>query len=163
MSIKRVILLLVGVLLVGVPAAFAQDTITDDEVNAVAKKLYCPVCENIPLDTCGNAACDDWRYEIRLQLEQGMSEEAIVDDFIARFGERVVGTPKDPVLRAVSLITPWLLAVLMVGVVGWTFVQWGKQGKAAAEAAQVDNPAGAAPDDDDYRAWLERDLKGDAS
>ena len=25
--------------------------ITDDQVNAIAKKLYCPVCENITLDT----------------------------------------------------------------------------------------------------------------
>lgn len=39
--------------------ALAQDTasgVTADQVNAIAKKLFCPVCENIPLDTCGTAA-----------------------------------------------------------------------------------------------------------
>ena len=33
--------------------ALAQsDVPTDDEVNAVARQMYCPVCENIPLDVC---------------------------------------------------------------------------------------------------------------
>ena len=38
---------------------------TDDEVNAIAEQLYCPVCENVPLDVCGTQACADWRDEIR--------------------------------------------------------------------------------------------------
>jgi cytochrome c-type biogenesis protein CcmH len=92
---------------------YAQDggvrTITDDEVNAIARKLYCPVCENITLDTCGTAACADWRYEIRLQLEGGSTEEQIIEDFVRRFGDRVVGTPLDPTLRAISLFTPWII------------------------------------------------------
>jgi len=97
-------------LIAHVQVAGAQDapvtTVTDDQVNAIANKLYCPVCENITLDTCGTAACADWRYEIRLQLESGMTEEQIVEDFVRRFGDRVVGTPMDPLLRALSLGTP---------------------------------------------------------
>lgn len=99
-------------------AALAQDgrTVTDDEVNAIARKLYCPVCENITLDTCGTAACADWRYEIRLQLESGMTEQQIVEDFVRRFGDQVVGTPLDPTLRALSLLTPWIIiAIALVG------------------------------------------------
>lgn len=91
-------------------------TVTDDEVNAIAEKLYCPVCENITLDTCGTAACADWRYEIRLQLEAGMSEQEIIEDFVHRFGDRVVGTPLDPVLRGLSLFTPWIvIAAALIG------------------------------------------------
>lgn len=101
-------------------SATAPTTVTDDQVNAIAKKLFCPVCENITLDTCGTAACADWRYEIRLQLEAGMTEQQIVEDFVHRFGDRVVGTPLDPLLRAVSLVTPWLIiaaALIAVAVV----------------------------------------------
>ena len=29
-----------------------QPTPSDDEVNAIARQLYCPVCENTPLDVC---------------------------------------------------------------------------------------------------------------
>lgn len=115
--------LILLVLVVSAPAlARAQEGqgVTDDEVNAIAQKLYCPVCENITLDTCGTAACADWRYEIRLQLEQGMTEDEIVQDFVRRFGDRVVGTPLDPTLRALSLYTPWALvaaALIAAGVV----------------------------------------------
>lgn len=103
-------LMLIAVAALG-PAA-AQDTpvVTDNDVNEIAKSLYCPVCENIPLDSCPTAACEDWRYEIRLMLEAGSSPEEIRADFVRRFGDRVVGTPYDPVLRALSFLIP-ILAV----------------------------------------------------
>lgn len=112
---------LIIVLLITVGVINAQESIvTDDEVNAVAAKLYCPVCENIPLDTCGTAACQDWRNEIRLQLEAGATEKEIIDDFVQRFGDRVVGTPQDPVLRFLSIAPPWILSIL--GVIAALFI-----------------------------------------
>ena len=54
---------------------FAQDsTPTDDEVNAIAKDLFCPVCENTPLDVCPTDACKEWREEIRGMLADGKTE-----------------------------------------------------------------------------------------
>jgi len=67
--------------------------VTDDQVNAIAKQLYCPVCENIPLDVCPTKACADWREEIRLKLTEGWSEAQIKQYFVDRFGDRVLGTP----------------------------------------------------------------------
>lgn len=145
------------VLSVLVVPALAQDgnSVTDDEVNEVAKKLYCPVCENIPLEYCGTAACDDWRYEIRLQLEAGLSEQEIVEDFIARFGDRVVGVPQDPLLAAISMVVPILmigaslLAVLFLG------VRWVRN-RPEPTAVAAEPTADASP----YRDILERDLAG---
>ena len=66
------LLLLVGLvflMLMGVGSVYAQDdSPTDDEVNAVASQLYCPVCENIPLDVCPTQACEQWRATIREKL-----------------------------------------------------------------------------------------------
>lgn len=124
--------------------------VSDDEVNAIATKLYCPVCENIPLDTCGTAACADWREEIRTMLVSGMNEEEIIDDFVRRFGDRVVGTPQDPVLRALSLITPWLVTVMGLAAGTYFFLR-------------RTNPAPASPaasEGSSYHDLLERDLKG---
>lgn len=97
--------LLVLALLALAPAALAQDgggdtptgdttTVTDDEVNAIAEQLYCPVCENIPLDVCGTQACADWRDEIRTMLENGRSEADIKTYFVERYGQRVLATPE---------------------------------------------------------------------
>ena len=45
--------LLLALLLALLPVAvYAQDEVTDDEVNDVAKDIYCPVCESTPLDEC---------------------------------------------------------------------------------------------------------------
>lgn len=131
--------------------------ITDDQVNAIAKKLYCPVCENITLDTCGTAACADWRYEIRLQLEQGKSEDEIITDFVNRFGDRVVGTPQDTVLRALSLVTPWVIIAGLLALIGWMLLsrQRSRGAPAPSTAAAPIAPASAQT----YQDLIERDLE----
>jgi len=132
-------------------------TVTDDDVNAVAKKLYCPVCENIPLDACGTAACEDWRYEIELQLEAGMSESEIIDDFVYRFGDRVVGTPQSTAPRLLSLITPWV--AIAIGL--FVSVQFWQNRRRSDDDADVS----VSNDDSDaniatYRDLLESDVSG---
>lgn len=139
-------------------AAAAQNTaITDDEVNAVASDMYCPVCENIPLDTCPTAACADWREEIRTMLADGLSEQDVKDAFVVRYGERVVGTPQDPFLRALSLVTPWLMGAAALAVGAYVLLRWQGRQPVAAEAAAQDARSQAS--EGDYRARLEADLR----
>lgn len=74
----------------------AQDElppVPQDEVNAVAKQLYCPVCENIPLDVCPTQACEEWRELIRLKLSEGWSDDQIKDYFVEQYGDRVLASP----------------------------------------------------------------------
>jgi cytochrome c-type biogenesis protein CcmH len=130
-------------------------TITADQVNAIASKLYCPVCENITLDTCGTAACAQWRDEIRLQLEEGKTPQQVIDDFVTRFGDRVVGTPVDPTLRALSLVTPWVLGVLAIFAAVWYLRQ---RNHTPEVASSVTQPTPTLQTDDDYLARLEHDL-----
>jgi cytochrome c-type biogenesis protein CcmH len=149
------------VLLVLASPSYAQDTgITDDDVNAIAKRMYCPVCENIPLDVCPTAACAQWRGEIRTQLEAGRTPEQIIQDFVQRFGERVIGTPQDPTLRALSLVTPWLIGIVAVGVALLTLARWRGRQQSGPQAALAGMPAASETSlsDDDYRARIERDL-----
>lgn len=153
--------------LVSIVPILAQDTvpipdgvdtsgITDDQVNAVASQLYCPVCENIPLDTCGTAACQDWREEIRIMLATGMSPQEIIDNFVRRFGDRVVGTPQDPVLRTLSLVTPWIVVLLGVMVAVWTLLKWQQRSGEKVKAV----PAFEELENNPYRDVLESDLAG---
>ncbi len=137
------------------PSSGANDGITDDQVNAIAKKLYCPVCENITLDTCGTAACADWRYEIRLQLEAGRSEQQIIDDFVARFGDRVVGTPEDAALRALSLVTPWVIIAGVLLILGRMVLTRRRAAHKPVSAATADNASAQK-----YQELIERDLEG---
>ncbi len=106
-----VLLSLFAVFFVATVVAYAQEkNPTDDEVNAVAKKLYCPVCPNTPLDVCETKACEDWRAQIRDQLSAGWSEQQIIDYFVAQYGERVLAEPQ----RSGFTSLVWMLPVLAV-------------------------------------------------
>jgi cytochrome c-type biogenesis protein CcmH len=76
------------------PQALAQSaTPSDDAVNRIAHQLYCPVCENTPLDVCPTEACRQWRDLIRQQLSEGWSEARIKQYFMDQYGARVLAEP----------------------------------------------------------------------
>jgi cytochrome c-type biogenesis protein CcmH len=110
------------------------------------------------LDACGTLACAQWRDEIRIQLESGRTEQQVIDDFVKRFGDRVVGTPQDPTLRTLSLVTPWVISGLALLAAVIIFVRW-RSAKAESPVAEASpTPDQAAPSIDEYRARLDRDL-----
>jgi cytochrome c-type biogenesis protein CcmH len=74
-------------------AAGQTPTPSDDDVNRIAGQLFCPVCENVPLDECQTAACDQWRELIRQKLAEGWSDDEIKAFFVNQYGDRVLGTP----------------------------------------------------------------------
>src|SRR5262249_8682069 len=120
-------------------------------------RMYCPVCENIPLDVCGTDACAQWRDEIKTQLEAGRTPQQIIDDFVARYGDRAIGVPEDPTLRNLSLVTPWLIGIIVLAGAGWVLVKW-RQGKPMLASTVINSPSTQLTDDE-YRARLERDLQ----
>ncbi|MGB2954536.1 MAG: cytochrome c-type biogenesis protein [Anaerolineales bacterium] len=93
-------------------SAMAQDSYpTDDDVNAVAKQLFCPVCENIPLDACGTTACEQWRGIIRNKLSEGWTEDQIKTYFVDQYGDRVLAEPPRSGFNWVVYIVPLLIFV----------------------------------------------------
>ncbi len=91
-------------------------TPSDDEVNRIAKQLYCPVCENVPLDVCPTQACSEWRELIRQKLIEGMTEEQIKEYFVLHYGDRVLAEPPRRGLNWVVYILPvvvFLVAVMI--------------------------------------------------
>lgn len=109
------------------------NTPTDDEVNAIAKNLYCPVCPNTPLDVCETKACQDWREQIRMQLAQGWTEEQIMDYFVVQYGERVLAEPQRGGFTSLVWVLPVVITGLGLLLVWWVLTQWRK--RAASEPA----------------------------
>jgi cytochrome c-type biogenesis protein CcmH len=108
-AIRWLLLILLLALLPAV--ASAQEDISDDEVNEVAKDLYCPVCESTPLDVCPTQACADWRELIRTKLAAGESRQDVLEYFARQYGDGVLANPPR---RGVSLVILWVLPVLIV-------------------------------------------------
>lgn len=157
--------ILAAILLASAIPALAQDdpppqpgdTVTDDEVNAVATQLFCPVCDNVPLDVCGSQACADWRAEIRSMLEAGRSEAEIKAYFAQRYGQRVLATPE---AQGFNLLV-WALPVagLLLGLILLALAL--RRMAPGALAAGPDRDATLSYDDLDpeYLSRLERELK----
>jgi len=96
-------------------AAQEKTPVTDDQVNTLARQLYCPVCENTPLDVCPTTACAQWRALIREKMELGWSEAQIKDYFAAQYGDRVLSEPPRRGLNwMVYVLPPLLIAIAAV-------------------------------------------------
>jgi cytochrome c-type biogenesis protein CcmH len=171
---KRPLQILLAVLILAtivIPAA-AQDNggsdttaVSDDAVNEVARDIYCPVCENTPLDVCQTKACADWRELIRTKLSEGQSDQQIFDYFARQYGDGVLANPPR---RGVSLIVLWVLPVvlLLVGVLFFSRYMRGLRGaetetvSTVPSVAVADKPLTTAePAHDDYLARVEEELK----
>jgi len=183
MTIRRYMVIMLSVLLlVGVPIS-AQDAPADpptepdtttqttvdveavsyDEVNDVAARMYCPICEMEPLHTCRAQTCIDWREVIRERLAVGETEDEIIDYFVAEYGERVVGIPEDEGLRLFSFAGPLVGFIIALGVAFFTFQRWQQQNTLVADATTsqpIETTSIDTTDDDtDYRNRLESDLQ----
>ena len=131
-----------------------QPTPSMDEINEIAHDLYCPVCENIPLDQCASQACIDMREEISILLQQGKSEEEIQEYFVEYHGDRVVSLPPFRGLNILLYISipVALLAVIFFAVRG--MISWISHPVQAAEAVDTSSEL-----DDEYVRKIEQELK----
>jgi cytochrome c-type biogenesis protein CcmH len=130
---------------------------TDDEVNAVARQLYCPVCENIPLDVCPTQACAEWRDLIRLKLSQGWSADQIKSYFADQYGVRVLAEPPARGLNWLVYVIPPIAILAGVYILFRAFRSWRKLSLESDQADQ--KPPEAAAGDDPYIKKLEEELK----
>ena len=147
------LLVLTGLLVAPVSAQGARPP-TDDDVNAIAKELYCPVCENTPLDVCATQACAQWRDLIRLKLSQGETESQIKQYFVENYGARVLNEPPREGLNWLAYLVP-PLAILAGAVFLFRAFQRMKKPVAAAPAQGQEVDASV----DEYVSRLEAEVK----
>ncbi len=119
-----------------------------DQVNAVAKNLYCPVCANVPLDVCGTAACAQWRGQIADLLAEGYSQQQVYDYFAAQYGQGVLAVPPARGLNWLVYLLPPAVILGAALLLGRNLRRW----QAAPSAAKPGN-------DDEYTRKLEEELK----
>lgn len=76
------------------PAPAASGTpVSADDINLVARQLWCPLCSGVRLDACELKACVQMKDEIGIMLSQGEDFQQIKDTFVTRYGPQVLGEP----------------------------------------------------------------------
>jgi cytochrome c-type biogenesis protein CcmH len=144
------------------PVSAQQPTPSDDEVNAIARQLYCPVCESTPLDVCPTEACRQWRELIRQMLAEGRSEAEIKQYFVQQYGDRVLAEPPRKGFNWLVYLLPPLIILTGAVILFRALRAWTKPVAASAGSGEsASSPQGEAKpiEQDDYVARLEEELK----
>lgn len=126
--------------------------ITADEVNTVARDLWCPLCGGrLRLDSCELKACAQMREVIEIKLAEGEDAESIRDYFLEQYGPQVLGVPPRQGFNWLAWILP-LVAVSGGGIFLWLRLQQ-MAGPSRPAAARV-----AGPEHDERERRLEEEL-----
>jgi cytochrome c-type biogenesis protein CcmH len=137
----------------------AQDPtpVTDNEVNAIAKQLFCPVCENTPLDVCPTEACRDWREQIRTMLSEGKSEDEILQYFTDQYGDKVRSTPPATGLNWLVYLLPPTIILIGAIFLFRSLKEWTRPKVAATATSEKSSvPSGKSAKSSDQDKYIER-------
>lgn len=139
------------------PAVLAPTDITADQVNEIAKELWCPLCNNIRLDTCELKACDQMKDVIAIKLAEGQTLDDIRSYFVIQYGPQVLGEPPREGFNWLA----WVLPVVALVVGGYAFWRKTQSLVEAPSPAAPSTPTSAnrpADSVDDYERRLEEEL-----
>ncbi|MCJ7433287.1 MAG: cytochrome c-type biogenesis protein CcmH [Anaerolineales bacterium] len=157
LRITYYVIFLLAIVLIPSAIVHAQDpTPSDDQVNEIAMQLYCPVCENTPLDVCPTEACRQWRALIRQMISEGRTEAEIKQYFVENYGARVLGAPPATGLNWLVYIIPPVIILAGALFLLRALKEWTKPSAASATPGASEAKPVA---QDDYVTRLEEELK----
>ena len=146
----------------------AED-VSSDQVNDVARELWCPLCSGVRLDACELKACDQMKEVIAIKLSEGENTDTIRAYFVEQYGPQVLGEPPREGFNWLAWILPF--AALAAGAVFmWRKSQQMMQTKSEFTDAPLDPPTPSAPgspdegnasagqEEDEYSRKLEEEL-----
>jgi cytochrome c-type biogenesis protein CcmH len=133
-----------------------QSTPSDDEVNEIARQLFCPICENTPLDVCPTDACREWRELIRQMLAQSKTPNEIKQYFVNHYGARVLSEPPRIGLYWLVYVVPPLALLIGIFLLFRAFRVWNKKPK---EISAGEDSSSKPFNEDEYASRLEEELR----
>ena len=130
--------------------------ITADDVNEVARGMFCPTCESTPLDVCPTQTCQDWRQLIRQQIADGMTTEEIHLYFADNYGDHVLAVPPRRGFDLMFWVLP-IIGIFIGGIMVYRHLRSLQQAsEPIPELPESDAPTLAS---DDYVARIEQELQ----
>ncbi|WP_371374230.1 cytochrome c-type biogenesis protein CcmH [Thalassotalea aquiviva] len=122
---KQILLLIASASLFYAFAAFAspvdtyvfKDEQTRQQFQLLTKELRCPKCQNQNLADSNSPIAADLREIIYQQLQQGKSNDEIIDYMVYRYGDFVLYKPKVNKMTYVLWFGPVLLFIAVLGAI----------------------------------------------
>lgn len=132
------------------------------EMETVTRRVLCPcgTCVNQTLHecTCGTAAME--RDKIAAALSGGRSAEAIVDDYVQRYGLQILNAPDKKGFNLLGWMVPFIATFIGLASLTIVLARWLRQTSGHEPAAAAPAPSGSAGGEEgDYRKRLEKELE----
>jgi len=137
--------------------AWAQ-TPTPNQINAIAKDLWCPLCNGVRLDNCELQACIQMKDVIAQKLAAGESKEQIRAYFVQQYGDVVLGAPSNEGFNRVVWLMPVLVGLVAAGWLIFLVRSWTKR-RLPTAAAPAMPAAPVATAKDAYLKRVDEELK----
>ncbi len=150
---KRKLGLLLIVAFLSVPAVTAYAATVED----VANQLICQCGCTQVLSKCAEPVCstrEEMKGLISEKLNQGQTQQAIIQSFVDRYGEKVLASPSKTGFNLTVWLAP-IAAILLGGVVIYASVK--KMLRHGKQTVEITAPP--EKEDEAYRRRLEKDLK----
>ncbi len=126
--------------------------------NDFSTQLICQCGCTLVLNNCTHVEChsrSDMINAIKVNLEQGKSEEQIIALFVTQYGEQVLASPPKRGFNLMAWILPFA-AILAGGVIIYISLRrWVRQGHQLQTSTTAESDEG----NEEYERRLEQDLK----
>jgi len=94
----------------------AEDPVLEKRMVKLAEDLRCLVCQNESLASSRSDLAKDLRQEVREKMQQGMTDQQIIDFLVSKYGDFVLFDP--PMKRYTILLWYGPFALLLIGLIG---------------------------------------------
>jgi cytochrome c-type biogenesis protein CcmH len=93
-------------------------------LDGVANKLscFCGTCPHLAVSQCTCSKADEIRAEIKQKIAQGMTEQQIINSFVAEYGQTVLSAPPKSGFNLSVWMIPFL-AFVVGGIVLFAFLK----------------------------------------
>ncbi len=125
-----------------------------DKAREIEDSLVAPCCWTQPVSQHDSEVAAQIRDEVRTMLAEGRSREQILDFYIAKYGERILVTPRAKGFNSLAYILPWAALPIGVSILILLLRRW-----RAAAPAPASVPQSATVADSRYNAIIEREMK----
>ena len=112
------------------PGEILKDPALEARARSISKNLRCLVCQNQSIDDSDAPLAKDLRLLVRNQVVSGKTDEKIISDIVARYGDFVLLNPPINQKTIILWLSPML--ILLAGGVS-LYIYFRKRKSAAAE------------------------------
>lgn len=103
-----------AIILWSVASFGADDKQISDKAREIEDNLIAPCCWSQPVSQHYSEAAEQIRKEVREMVAAGKSRNQILNYYVAKYGERILATPRPRGFNTLVYILPW--AALILGV-----------------------------------------------